>query len=613
LYDLKNECDVIMIETCHFSRLIQTQAQKYDARIALSYRDYEVNQWRDISWNTFSNKVGLVSDALVALGVQTQENIAVFSQNKPEVLYVDFGAYGIRAVTIPFYPTSSRDQVNFMLEDASIRVLFVGEQQQYDIAFPMLAVSNTLQHIVIFDSKVKLHPSDRISMYFDDFLALGMKHDHEEEVQCRLASSSPRDLANILYTSGTTGNSKGVMMTHEMYLEAMKANDSVLTLSEKDVILNFLPFTHVFERGWAYLCLCAGCRLAINLRPSDILQSLREVRPTCMSSVPRFWEKIYQGVMERIRVAHPMKRGMIEKALKVGKAYHVDTLGRGKKPSAWLRLRYAAADLAVLLELRRQLGLERGNFFPTAGATISKEVETFVHSCGINMVTGYGLTETTATVSCDHKFKPYSVGSVGRVLQGIDIKIADNNEVLLCGKTITKGYYHRPVETAEAIDADGWFHTGDAGYFNNEGELFLTDRIKDLYKTSNGKYIAPQQIEAKLMVDKYIDQIVVVADQMKYVTALIVPSYDLLQEYFRGQRLEFSSREELCLSEAVKTFMMDRIDTLQQSFAGYECVKRITLLPNHFSIDRNEITNTLKAKRKVIFEHYRTEIENMYT
>ena len=600
-----------MITLCPFSRLIHEQAKKYGEKTALSYRDYSCNKWIPISWNTFSEKVTTVSNALVELGIRVQENIAVFSQNMPEDFYVDFGAYGIRAVTIPFFPNSSPSQIKYMVDDAEIRLIFVGEQQQYDTIIPIFPLSSTLEHLVIFDRNVVRHPTDRFSIYFDDFLKLGLQRSHQEEVNRRTALARPEDIANILYTSGTTGVSKGVVLTHKMYQTAIRENDKVLPLSENDIFLNFLPFTHVFERGWAYLGLSEGCQQAINLRPTDILQSLKEVHPTCMSAVPRFWEKVYEGVLEKANHLSGLKRKLFRKAMTIGRIYQIDYLSKGRKPPMWLSLEYKFLESTIIDVLKKNLGLERGNFFPTAGAAISKEVEAFVHICGIQMITGYGLTESTATVSCGRIGQPFTIGSVGRVLEGVTAKIGENDEILLKGDTIFKEYYRKPKETHEVIDDEGWFHTGDAGYIKN-GELFLTDRIKDLYKTSNGKYIAPQQIESKLIVDRFIDQIVVIADRHKYVSALIVPSYTLLQEYAKQQGFAHESLEELCNNPQIHRYLSERINTLQQDLAYYEQVKKFCLLPQPFSMERNEITSTLKMRRKVIFEHYSEEIESMY-
>ena len=599
-----------MLMNCHLSRLVQEQAQRYGERTALSYRDYVQGCWVPVSWNRFARYVRSVAQALLSLGVSVQENLAVFSQNKPECLYVDFGAYSVRAVTIPFYATSSGAQVKYMLNDAGVRFIFVGEQDQYDVAFSVMPLCHTLERIIIFDPSVRRNANDHVSVYFDEFLEWGAGDVLGGEVEKRTAEATFDDLVNILYTSGTTGPSKGVMLTAGMYHEGFRINDLVLPLSEKDVFLNFLPFTHVFERAWSYLGLAEGARLAINLRPNDVLQSLQEVHPTCMSAVPRFWEKVYQAVLEKMENGSPLVRNMISSAIEVGKRY-MSYKSCGALPPFSLTMRYRFYERTVIAYLKKTLGLERGNFFPTAGAAVSPAVEEFVHAAGIRMVVGYGLTESTATVACDVPGMTYHVGSVGRLVDGLELRFGENNEILLRGKTITPGYYHKEKETREAIDAEGWFHTGDAGYMK-DGELYLTDRIKDLFKTSNGKYIAPQLIESKLIVDRYIDQVVVVADEHKFVAALIVPDYELLGEYAAQAGLVCPSREELCRHPQVIRFVADRISTIQQDLANYERVKRFILLPEPFTMERGEMTNTLKIRRKVVYEHYAAEISNLY-
>ena len=592
------------------SILVHDQARVYGNRTALRYRDYSVGIWKDISWNEFSSRVRELSNAMLSIGVEEQENMAVFSQNMPEVLMADFAAYAIRAVTIPMYATSSEMQVKYIVSDASIRYIFVGEQEQYDIAFRVLKLGSSLEKLIIFDRNVQRNPEDNISIYLDDFRK-GHDNRYEEEIERRTKAVQSQDLANILYTSGTTGLSKGVMLTHEMYNSALSAHYGVLPLSDKDIILNFLPFTHVLERGWSYLCIANGCTMAVNLRPADVLQSLREVHPTCMCAVPRFWEKVYAGVQERMEKSSPMQKLLLEDALRVGHAYNVDYKMKGITPPIGLRMQYSLYENTIIAFLKKQLGLERANFFPTAGAAVPTVIEDFVRSAGLNMVVGYGLTESTATVSIDRLGMPISIGSVGRLLDGVEIKFGENDEILLKGKTITKGYYRKAEVTELSIDQDGWFHTGDAGYIK-DGELFLTDRIKDLFKTSNGKYISPQLIESKLCVDKYIDQIVVVAEQRKFVSALVIPQYDLLMELAKDYGVECHSNEELCTNPRVVKFMMYRIETLQQEFAHYEQIKKITLLPEPFSMEKGELTDTLKVKRAVLYKNYREQIEKMY-
>jgi len=600
-----------MLNHASLSVLIHEQAKVYGDRVALSYRDYATATWRTISWNDFSKRVSLVSNALLTMGVGVQENIAVFSQNKPESVCVDFGVYGIRAVSIPFYATSSEAQIQYMINDASIRFVFVGEQYQYDTAFRVLKMCPTLERLIIFDPTVQKNPQDQVSLYFDEFLRQGEGFPFSEQVAERAAAVQPDDLVNILYTSGTTGVSKGVTLTYRMYAAAIPANDAVMHLSDKDVIMCFLPFTHVFERAWSYWCLSRGAQLAINLKPQDIQMTLREVHPTCMAAVPRFWEKVYAGVQEKIATSSAMQRKLILDALAVGKKYNIDYKMKGIIPPLPLKLRYAFYEKTIISLLKKTLGLENAHFFPTAGAAIPREVEEFVHSCGINMTAGYGLTETTATVSCDWHDSPVSVGSVGRVLEGIEISFGENNEILLKGDTITKSYYRKAEMTAQAIDKDGWFHTGDSGYIKN-GELYLTDRIKDLFKTSNGKYISPQALESKFVVDRYIDEIAIIADERKFVSALVIPDYSLLEKWARDNAIAFETREQLCENPLVVQMVLSRISMLQQEFAHYEQVKRITLLPRPFSMERGELTNTLKMRRPIIAKNYKDLIDKMY-
>lgn len=596
---------------CHLSMLVHEQAKKYGQAPALTFKNFGSEQWKTVSWNQFSTRVKQVSNALLNLGVKPQENIAIFSQNSIHYLYTDFGAYGIRAVTIPFYATSSEQQVQYVVNDAKIRFLFVGEQEQYDKAHRVFPLCESLERIIVFDKSVRISTHDPNALYFDDFLALGENLPRQSEVEKRWAEANEDDLCNILYTSGTTGESKGVMLSYAQYHAALKANDECVPVGEKDRVINFLPFTHILERAWSYLALSEGAQLIINTDPKDIQESMRATHPTCMSSVPRFWEKVYTGVKEKLDNASPMQKKLFLRALSVGKKYNIDYLSKGKRPPLGLKLEYQMMNKTVLSLVRKQLGLEHPNIFPTAGATVSPEVEEFVHSVGINMIVGYGLTESLATVSCDHKDKPYTVGSVGRIINGLQVKIGENNEILLKGPTITKGYYKREELNKTVFDSEGFFRTGDAGYLKN-GELYLTDRLKDLYKTSNGKYIAPQMIEALLLVDKYIDQVAVVADQRKFVSALIVPEFRLLEDFARDKHIAFDSREDLCENATIQHMMLDRIHTLQQQLAPYEQIKRITLIPHHFSMEDGELTNTLKLRRPIINANYKKEIDKMY-
>ncbi len=596
----------------HLSVLVHRQAEKYGERVALKYKDYDLKKWLPISWNEFSKTVDQAANALVELGVDETENIGIFSQNKPECLYVDFAAFANRAVTIPFYATSSPSQVQYMINDAEIRFVFVGQQFQYDAAFKVLGLCDSLQQLIIFDRKVVKDPRDINSIYFDEFLAMGEGKQNSAIVDERTNRCTEDDLANILYTSGTTGEPKGVMLHHSNYIEALRIHDERLVdFSDKDVSLNFLPLTHIFEKAWTFLCLSKGALVCINLIPQDVQTSLQEIRPTVMCSVPRFWEKVYFGVLDKIEATKGFKKQLMLDAIKVGRKHNLDYVRLGKKPPRGLHLKYKIYEKTVFHILKKTLGIENGNFFPSAGAAVPDKVAEFIHSVGINMITGYGLTESTATVSCTWK-TGYEIGSVGYPMDGIEVSFSDEGEILLKGKTITKGYYKKPEETKKAIDEDGWFHTGDIGHLSETGELYMTERLKDLFKTSNGKYIAPQALESKLVVDHYIDQIALIADQRKFVSALIVPDYPKVKAYAKANGISYSNMEDLLANAKIYSMFEDRINTLQQHFAYYEQIKKFKLLSEPFSLERQELTNTLKLRRPIITKNYKDLIDEMY-
>jgi long-chain acyl-CoA synthetase len=381
-------------------------------------------------------------------------------------------------------------------------------------------------------------------------------------------------------------------------------------MTDKDISMNFLPITHVFEKAWCNLCVHSGVQICINLRPADIKTTIKEVRPTLMCSVPRFWEKVYAGVQDLIESSGRIKKWLLLDAIRVGKIHNIDYLRIGNTPPWGIRWKYKCYEKTIYRLLKRTIGVDNGNFFPTAGASVPDKVCEFVHAVGIHMLVGYGLTESCATVSCDWKIG-YEIGSVGVVMPDVEVKIGDNSELLLRGKTITKGYYHKDEITAEAIDAEGWFHTGDSGYIKNK-HLYLTERIKDLFKTSNGKFIAPQALETKLLIDRYIDQVAIIADCRKFVSALIVPTYELVKKYAVEKGIAYKNMTGLLQHPAIMELYHNHIDLLQRECTHYEQIKRFTLLPEPFSIEHGELTNTLKLKRSVVTKKYAQVIEQMY-
>ena len=595
----------------HFAELIHRQAEKYGNRAALKHRDNATGKWLKISWREFSDKVMLTAKAMAEFGIKVQENIGVYSQNMPQCLYTDFGAYGNRVVSIPMYATNSPGQIEYIINDAKIHTLFVGEQLQYNNAFKVQKDSKYLERLVVFDPAVKMNPEDKTSIYFDDFLRLGDNAHAESTVKIRMTEAVPEDLATIIYTSGTTGESKGVMLPHSCYLEAMRIHDVRLPLvTDKDLSMSFLPMTHIFEKAWCYYCLHKGVTIAINQDPKMIQKTLPEVHPTLMCNVPRFWEKVYAGVHEKINSASPAMKKIFLDAIETGRKYNLEYKNKGIPAPCGLKLKFQFYNKTVFSLLKRVLGIERGRFFPVAGAPLSDTVNEFLQSVNIPIAYGYGLSETTATV-CFYPEIGFQFGSIGEVMPGVQVKIdPGNNEILVKGKTVMSGYYNKPEETKKAFTEDGFFRTGDAGRLEGN-TLFFTERIKDLYKTSNGKYIAPQAIEMVMSGDNYIEQIAVIGDQRKFVSALIVPVYPLLEKYAGEKGISFESREELVKNKDIIRFIEARVEEHQKNLASYEKIKRFTLLPEPFMMGC-ELTDTLKLRRPVVLQKYATEIEAMY-
>ena len=595
----------------HFAELIHRQAEKYGNRTALKHRDNATGKWLKISWREFSDKVMLTAKAMAEFGIKVQENIGVYSQNMPQCLYTDFGAYGNRVVSIPMYATNSPGQIEYIINDAKIRTLFVGEQLQYNNAFKVQKDSKYLERLVVFDPAVKMNPEDKTSIYFDDFLRLGDNAHAESTVKIRMREAVPEDLATIIYTSGTTGESKGVMLPHSCYLEAMRIHDVRLPLvTDKDLSMSFLPMTHIFEKAWCYYCLHKGVTIAINQDPKMIQKTLPEVHPTLMCNVPRFWEKVYAGVHEKINSASPAMKKIFLDAIETGRRYNLEYKNKGIPAPCSLKLKFQFYNKTVFTLLKKVLGIERGRFFPVAGAPLSDTINEFLQSVNIPIAYGYGLSETTATV-CFYPEIGFQFGSIGEVMPGVQVKIdPGNNEILVKGKTVMSGYYNKPEETRKAFTEDGFFRTGDAGRLEGN-TLFFTERIKDLYKTSNGKYIAPQAIEMVMSGDNYIEQIAVIGDQRKFVSALIVPAYPLLEKYAGEKGISFESREELVKNKDIIRFIEARVEEHQKNLASYEKIKRFTLLPEPFMMGC-ELTDTLKLRRPVVLQKYATEIEAMY-
>ena len=599
-----------------FVELIGAQSQRYGSREALRYQTYESEpKWNELSWTDFSNQIDQASLSLCRYGIEHESKIAIFTQNCPEVLVAHFGAFYNRAVPVPIYATSSPEEAIHIINDSGASIVFTGDQQQYDIARQIMGECPNLDLIVTIDPRVTHDKDDDTTLTWKEFLHKGKTACEADKAQVnqRKEDSTANDLMYLIYTSGTTGVAKGVMLTHNNFSAAMLGHAMRIDVDDRiDISLSFLPFSHIFELGWTMFCLIHGVRIAINRDPKDIQKAVKEINPTCMCSVPRFWEKVYTAIHDNFADAKPVVKMLLKRAIKVGKKRNLKYVRRGEKVPTMLEKQYQYFNNKVFSKIRKAVGINDRNFFPTAGAMLSDNITEFLHAIGINIVIGYGLSETNATVT----FYPspgWKLGTVGTPLPGVKVKIGANHEILVKGPTVMKGYYNKPEETAKAIDADGWFHTGDCGDLTQDGHLVLTERLKDLYKTSNGKYVAPQVLETRLAQDKYIEQVAVIGDGRKFISALVVPNFENLKEYAKKNNLNLSSNEELANSKEIHEMIEKHIADYQKDLAAFERIKHFIIMPRAFSMEKGELTNTLKIKRAVINKRYAKLIDAIYT
>ena len=599
-----------------FVELIESQSQRYGSREAIRYQTYEEHpQWKSLSWEELASLVDKASLALCAQGVTYETKVALFTQNCPEVLIVHYGAFYNRAVPVPIYATSSAEEATHIINDSGATILFTGDQHQYETAQGIASQCPTLKLIVALDPRVKLSSEGLASVMWDDFLNQPGNNIEQLKTTVRksMADSTANDLMYLIYTSGTTGAAKGVMLTHSNFSAAMLGHGMRIDVDDEiDLSLSFLPFSHIFELGWTMFCLIHGVRVAINRDPKEIQKAVKEINPTCMCSVPRFWEKVYTAISDNVNNAKPVVKMLLKRAVKVGKKRNLKYVRRGVKVPAMLETQYQYFDRKVFSKIRKAVGISDRNFFPTAGAMLSDNITEFLHGIGINIVIGYGLSETNATVT----FYPspgWKLGTVGTPLPGVKVKIGNKHEILVKGPTVMKGYYNNPEETAKAIDEDGWFHTGDCGDLTQDGHLVLTERLKDLFKTSNGKYVAPQVMETRLAQDKFIEQVAVIGDGRQFISALIVPNFESLKAYAAKNGLNLNTNEELAYSKEIHEMLEQRIEKYQQDLAAYERIKQFIVMPRPFSIEKREVTNTLKIRRAVINKHYAKLIDAIYT
>ena len=590
----------------HYVSLFRENIQKYPKKEALM-RKIDAH-WQPISWEKLGTITTQLSKALLQQGVAPQQTVGILSQNTPQWTLTDLACLQIRAVTVPIYTSNTAEQALYVMNHAEIKFLFVGDEKQYLKALEVADQCPSLQKIILFDDHIQLK-EQKYSIHWTDFLALGNNNALDEVLQQRIDSRDLSDLFTVIYTSGTTGEPKGVMLTYENLAYQMLGHSQRLEVDDTDSSLSFLPLTHVYERAWTSFCLYKAIVVYYLEDTNLVREALAEVRPTLMCAVPRFYEKIFATVHDKADASSFAKRMLFKLAVKTGR--RVLTLKeQNRKPSFLLKKAYNFFDKMVYTKLKAVLG-GRIKFMPCGGANLEPSIGRFFQSIGINVKLGYGMTETTATVSCwgDNRF---NLQSVGTLMPNVQVRIGEDNEILVKGGMVMKGYYKNPEETAKAFTPDGFLRTGDAGKIDENNNLFITERIKELMKTSNGKYIAPQLIEGKVGKYNLIEQIAVIADGKKFVSALIVPNYEMLTQAFKDLNIKYKNTAELIKHSQVIEYIGKQLQKFQSDLPDYEQIKKFTLLPTAFSIERNEITPTLKLRRKVIYANYSREIEAMY-
>ncbi len=604
--EYQKEFEIFVEQEKHLALMILARAQKWgDQKTAVKHKPY--GEWISYTWAQFAEQIDATAMALLFLGVKEKEMIGIFASNRAEWSIADLAAMSIGAVSVPVYGTNSVRETQYIIEDAKIRILFSGDREQTGTALSLLGKAESLENVVVFDQHIDIIKSDNVRR-FDDFLAMGRQSGQQEALRAARSRLHADDLATLIYTSGTTGEPKGVMLTHRNILSMMFDPDGHLTLGPDDVNLAFLPLSHVFERAWTYFTLMRSAENHYCHDTKAILEFLRESRPMYMCSVPRMWEKIYAKVKEGVHTAPTTKKILFNWALNTGGRF--SALKRDQKPvPASLAFQHRLAEKLVLGKIRAIFG-GRNKFFNCGGSAFSAEIAEFFFNTGVLLLQGYGLTECFPICIANETHNKF--GTCGPVLPLVDVRVSPEGEIQARGPAVMQGYYKKPELTREMFTEDGWIKTGDIGTVDAEGYLTITDRIKDMMKTSGGKYIAPQHIETLLKEDYFMDQAAVIGDGRKYVSALIVPSFEQLEKYAVEEGIPFSSREALLKDPKILSFYRERIDYRTRHLGRVEKVKQFTLLAREFSQENRELTPTQKIRRKVINDHFRDVIAAMY-
>ncbi|MDD3875971.1 MAG: long-chain fatty acid--CoA ligase [Bacteroidales bacterium] len=593
-----------MIEK-HLAHIITNRAKKYGSREA--YRVKTDGVYKSVSWLTFKEKIDCITKFLISEGIGTLDNIGIYSENYPEWTICDYGILSARAVVVPIYATSTYSQVAYIVEETEMQIMCVGDQLQLNNAIKALDKTKSLKKIITFNCPES--DDDRI-ISIKNIYSLEFDNKIIETKEKQFSEASYDDLATIIYTSGTTGIPKGVLLNHSNFIKLFEIHNDRLDLGEKDISVAFLPLSHAFERAWTYYVFYRGAINVFNVNPKEIIHVLPQIRPTVMCAVPRFFEKTYDGITQALNGWSKIKQNIFNWSLNVGLEY-IEYQKDSKNPPLILNIKRCIANALVMKKIRQIFG---GNikFMPCAGAAIDPEILKFFHAMGIFVNYGYGATETTATVSC-MKTDKYDFVNSGSIMPDVEVKInPSDGMILIKGETVFKGYYKKPKETEECL-IDGWYYSGDLGLIPKEGTLLMQERLKDIIKTSTGKYISPQKIELILSRSSFIEQLCVIGDNRKHLTALIVPAFEKIKKLTQLQDIEFSDNKALISSPLVKEIIQKEINELQAELPSYEKVAKFSLLPEAFTIDNTMLTNSLKIRRKQVNIEYADLIKEMYT
>jgi len=567
-------------------------------------------RYRNISYAEYRTKVEQCALGLRELGVKIRDKVAIISENRPEWVITDMAVVLLGAVSVPIYPTLTAKQIEYIFNDAGVSVAVVSNQSQLN------KVLKIRENLRLFRCAVMM--SDRPESLTEPFVfgmsqvydrGAAVRKENPEFIGEMAGRAKPSDLVTIIYTSGTTGDPKGVMLSHDNLVANLKASTAMVAISPKDTFLSFLPLCHSFERmGGYYLAMACGSTVAYAESAETVRDNLIEVRPTVMTTVPRLFERIQSRLMKQVESGPASKRMIFRWALSIGRDYAAAR--KNGRVAGSLILQHLLAKKFVLGKLQERTG-GRIRFFISGGAALPREIGEFFEAFGIIIIEGYGLTETSP-VLCGNSLEHYEFGTVGRPLPGVRIKIAQDGEILAKGPNVMLGYYNNPAATAEVIDKEGWFHTGDVGAFNSRGNLAITDRKKHLFVSSGGKNIAPQPIENLFLQSKYIDQFVLIGDRRMFLSALIVPDFDALQEYADRNSIAYGGITDLVKNPQCYSIIEQDIQTLQKDLANFERVRKFALLDRQFSVEEGELTPTLKVKRKIVEARFAHIIDEMY-